>query len=404
MPPQINQVQIRNYKSIGQAVVDLSMFTVLVGPNGAGKSNFVDALAFVQECLADSIELAFKNRGGIGAVRRRSGGRPWDIGIRLLLNLEGGLLADYSFEIAARPHESFRVKRERCSLQGTLMDEVVFEVRDGRFVKEIPGIRPRMAKDRLALFAASATEEFRPVYDFLTSMRLYSIVPGRVRELQDPDAGEQLKADGSNAAAVLKRLREQEERPNGYERVCRLLSKVVQGVERVEYKPVGQKETLVFKQDVGQAHPWSFEALNMSDGTLRVLGLLLALYQPHRPSVVAVEEPEATVHPAVAELVVQVLLDASRDRQVLITTHSPDILDFKGLEEHQIRVVTQVRGNTTIAPVALSGRQAIRDHLYTPGELLRAGELNPDLEGAKRAAEQLRIFGPSAKMPGGSAG
>jgi len=403
MPPQIHQVQVRNYKSIDQAVVNLEPFTALVGANGAGKSNFVDALAFVRECLSDSIELAFKNRGGIGAVRRRSGGHPWDIGIRLLLNLTDGVVADYSFEIAARPRESFRVKRERCRIQGPLAEEV-FEVQDGRFVHEIPGIRPKVARDRLALFAASATEEFRPVYDFLTAMRFYSIVPGRVRELQDPDAGELLKADGSNAAAVLKRLREQENGSDGYERVCRLLSRVVQGVERVEYKTVGQKETLVFKQDVGQAHPWSFEALNMSDGTLRVLGLLLAVHQPDRPSVVAVEEPEATVHPAAAELVIQVLLDAARDRQVLITTHSPDILDYKGLEEHQLRVVTRVRGNTKIAPVAASGRQAIREHLYTPGELLRAGELNPDLEDAERAAEQLRIFGSPEAIPRGSAG
>jgi predicted ATPase len=71
---KITEVQIRNYKSIAQAVVKLNGFTALVGPNGSGKSNFVDALAFVQQCLADSIELAFKSRGGIGAVRRRSGG------------------------------------------------------------------------------------------------------------------------------------------------------------------------------------------------------------------------------------------------------------------------------------------------------------------------------------------
>jgi len=51
MVPCIQQVQIRNYKSIAQISVNLELFTVLVGPNGAGKSNFIDALAFVQECL-----------------------------------------------------------------------------------------------------------------------------------------------------------------------------------------------------------------------------------------------------------------------------------------------------------------------------------------------------------------
>lgn len=397
MIPRIKQVQIRNYKSIGLAVVDLEPFTALVGANGAGKSNFIDALAFVQECLSQSIELAFKKRGGIGAVRRRSGGHPTHIGLRLLLDLGEGMSGDYSFEIAAESEGRFRVARERCIVRSPLVGEDAFEVQGGAFVREIRGIRPKVSTDRLALFAASATEEFRPVYDFLTSMRFYSIVPGRLRELQDPDPGDFLKSDGSNAAAVLKRLREirDGESDSEYDRICRLLSRVVQGVETVEYQTVGQKETLIFKQDVGQKHPWTFDAGNMSDGTLRVLGLLLAVYQPQQGSVVAVEEPEATIHPAAAELVIQVLLDASRSRQVLITTHSPDILDHKDLRDHQIRVVTRVRGNTSIALVASSGRQAIREHLYTPGELLRTDELHPDLEAATRAASQLRIFGGS---------
>ncbi len=101
MPPHIRQLQIRNYKSIGGAVIDLGSFVALVGANGAGKSNVVDALAFVQEALSQSIELAFKNRGGISAVRRRSGGHPTNIGIRFLIDLGENGIADYSFEIAA---------------------------------------------------------------------------------------------------------------------------------------------------------------------------------------------------------------------------------------------------------------------------------------------------------------
>jgi hypothetical protein len=91
--------------------------------------------------------------------------------------------------------------------------------------------------------------------------------------------------------------------------------------------------------------------------------------------------------------VIQVLMDAAKERQVLVTTHSPDILDYKELTDAQIRVVTKKHGGTVIAPVSASGRQAIREHLYTPGELLRADELNPDLEVAELAAQQLNLFG-----------
>jgi predicted ATPase len=206
----IRKVEIRNYKSLGQTSVTLEPFTVFVGPNGAGKSNFIDALTFVQECLAESIELAFKNRGGIGAVRRRSGGHPTHIGVHLAIHLENDVEADYSFEIAAKPREKFRVARERCIVTQFMKPDCTyrFEIMNGEFKEPISGIRARVSPDRLALFAASATEEFRPVYDFLTSMRFYSIDPQRLRELQEPDPGESLKRDGSNAAAVLKHLKE----------------------------------------------------------------------------------------------------------------------------------------------------------------------------------------------------
>jgi predicted ATPase len=218
------------------------------------------------------------------------------------------------------------------------------------------------------------------VYDFLTSMRFYSIVPNRLREPQEPDSGDSLKRDGSNAAAVLKRLMAEAGGRERYERLCRLISRVVEGIKKVEYHAMGQKETLQFKQDVGRKSPWTFDAANMSDGTLRVLGILLAVYQPGRHSLVAIEEPEATVHPAATELIVEVLMDAAHERQVLLTTHSPDILDHKDLKDNQIRVVTMERGCTVIAPIAESSRRAIREHLYTPGELLRSDELNPDVD------------------------
>jgi predicted ATP-binding protein involved in virulence len=94
-----------------------------------------------------------------------------------------------------------------------------------------------------------------------------------------------------------------------------------------------------------------------------------------------------------------VLLDAAQERQVLITTHSPDVLDAKEISDEQIRVVTMAQGRTAIAPLAQASRQAIREHLYTPGELLRSNELNQDVQAAAEAAEQLDLFG---EIPAGT--
>jgi predicted ATPase len=398
---RVREVQIRNYKSIGQATVRLGGLTILVGPNGAGKSNFLDALAFVSDCLTDSVELAFKNRGGLGSVRRRSGGHPTHIGIRLIIDLGPNTVADYSFEIAAEKGEQFSVARERCHVANLMADSHTFEVEHGNFKSPIEGIRPSVAQDRLALFAASATPEFRPVYDFLTGMRFYSIVPSELRKLQAPDAGEVLRSDGSNAAAVLKRIKA--ESPDRYQRINSLLAAAVSGIQSADHKAVGQWETVEFRQDVGLKHPWTFDALNVSDGTLRILGLLEAIYQPGRATVLGIEEPEATVHPGVAEQILEVLLDASRFRQVVVTTHSPDLLDFRQLRDDQLRVVTNPQNTTVIAGLASTSRRAVREQLFTTGELMRVNELLGDTSSAQALADQLRLFGPPASPRSNSA-
>jgi predicted ATPase len=395
-PPigRIREVQIRNYKSIGKAVVELGDLTMFVGANGVGKSNFLDALAFVSECLTDSIELAFKNRGGLSAVRRRSGGHPTHIGLRLIVDLGPHQVADYSFEIAAEKPERFSVARERCHISNILGPSHTFEVEQGRFKTPIDGIRPNVAADRLALFAASATPEFRPIYDFLAGMRFYSIVPSELRKPQPSDAGHVLRSDGGNAAAVLKRIKD--ETPDRYERICSLLGSAVEGIVSADHKSVGQFETVTFRQDVGLKHPWTFDALNVSDGTLRMLGLLVAVYQPGPVTVLGIEEPEATVHPAVSELILEILVDAARFRQVLVTTHSPDLLDSEDLSDDHVRVVTNPQNATVVSTLAETSRRAVRERLFTTGELMRTGELSGDAEAATTRADQLKLFGPLA--------
>jgi predicted ATPase len=389
----IRRLQIRNYKSIGAATVELGPLTILVGANGAGKTNFVDALSFVRDCVSDSVELAFKDRGGIASARRRSGGHPTHIGIRLLIDLPDSQRADYAFEIAAERGERFSIARERCFVQDFLGESHSFELKQGVFIREIPGIRAKVGSDRLALFAASATDEFRPLFDFLAGMRFYSIDPVRLQGLQDPDAGDFLEPDGRNAAAVLKRLHDNSR--DHYDRICRLLAAAVEGIQTVTHRPVGKFETLEFKQDVGLKSPWTFEAHSVSDGTLRMLGLLLAVFQLGPVSVLTIEEPEASVHPAVTEQIVQVLRDASRDRQILITTHSPDLLDYPDVGDEELRVVTKEGGSTIVAPLAEVSRDAVRRQLYTSGELLRVGELEPDVDRARRMVDQLSLFGPA---------
>lgn len=393
----ITRVGIKNYKSIATCDVVLHSLTFLVGPNGAGKSNFLDVLRFVTDALRTSLDHALRDRGGIKEVRRRSGGHPTHFSIRLDFNLSNGSTGHYTFRIGARSQGGYEVQTEECVLRGPelLAPVAHFTVHAGEVVKTSARVAPAATSDRLYLVNASGLAEFRPLYDALSHMGFYNLNPDRIRDLQAPDAGELLMRDGSNITSVLGLLKTQH--LDAKQQIEEYLSKVVPGVYGVDVKTVGPKETLEFRQKVaGMKDPWHFQASNMSDGTLRVLGILVALFQAgngQRVPLVGIEEPEIALHPAAAGILLDSLREASRVTQIVVTSHSPDLLDDEQIETDSILSVVSREGVTLIGALDGTSRSALRDRLYTAGELLRLDQLKPDpaaLEAATR--NQLRLF------------
>jgi predicted ATPase len=353
----VRRLILRNYKSIAKASVDLSDLTVLVGPNGVGKSNLIDALRFVADSLNTTLDLAMRQRGGIGAVRRHSGGHPNDFAIAMRIRLAEGQDAHYAFQIGARPNGGFVVQHEQAVISGTALRDHFFEVRAGQLGAASPELAtaPKATEDRLFLTSVSGVPAFRPLYDAVAGIVSYNINPASIREMHPHDPGDRLARDGANLAAVIKRLAAQE--PRALERIQAYLRRVTPDIERVEHQALGPQETLVFRQRIQrQKDPWRFWAASMSDGTLRSLGVLAALFQwglrhSEPPPLVAIEEPEATVHPGAAATIAEALLEASQFEQVLMTTHSPDLLDHPALGQAAIYAVDKIGGETTIAPV-----------------------------------------------------
>ena len=140
----------------------------------------------------------------------------------------------------------------------------------------------------------------------------------------------------------------------------------------------GNKLTLEFTQKRVGAEPVKFEAFSMSDGTLRVLGLITAVFQRPAPSLLVIEEPEASMHAGAIGSILDVLRIASRSMQVVVTTHSPDILDAKWIEARHLRILNWENGITRIDGVSQAVRTALATHLMGAGELLRSNALTSD--------------------------
>ncbi len=389
-------VKVKNFKSIGGCDVRLAPLTFLTGPNGSGKSNFLDALRFAADSLRTSLDHALRDRGGIAEVRRRSGGHPTHFGIRLDFRLRDGASGHYAFLVGARQHGGHEVQREECLIRRPgLLGADEFVVENGE-LRSAP-LGPAPSPDRLYLGNVSGLPQFRPIYDALSNMGFYNLNPDSIRDLQSPAPGRLLSRDGSNLASVLDQLAKLN--PEIKKRIEEYLAAVVPGVQGVDAKAIGPKETLLFRQLVaGSNDPWRFLAANMSDGTLRALGVLVALFQSARPaaappvSLVGIEEPELALHPAAAAVLLDGLREASEHTQVLVTSHSPDLLDNPSIEANSILAVYSESGNTQIAPLDDKTRDVLRRRLYTAGELLRMDQMRPDPEKVDLSSRQMDLF------------
>ena len=378
----IRKVGLKNYKSIASCSVELGKINVLVGRNGAGKSNFLDALRFVKESLESSLDYAIKTRGGVDNVRRRSTGHPHNFQICLEVRLPSLREAKYGFEISVAKRGGFFVKKESLQIFNAKGERCVFyKVENGQVVDATSDTMPPVSRDRLYLTNAAGLPEFRPVYEALLQIGLYNLNPESIRGLQDPDMGSLLSRDGGNIASVIERM--QRECPFAIERVNSYLQMIVPDIEGVRRIALGPKETIEFKQAVeGADHPWRFHAANMSDGTLRALGCLVSISQLSMDDIpvrmVGIEEPETALHPAATGSLIDAIRECAERTQVLLTTHSADLLDHIDPSKDRLFVVQSRRGTTEIGSVDQASQTAIRDHLFTPGDLLRMDQLDVD--------------------------
>ena len=374
MGPLVQTLILKRFRSIPSESVDFDNPTFLVGRNGSGKSNLVDAFDFLAEAMTAPLQAVFDKRGGISVVRNRTARRsyPPNLGLGVVFGKINGdvVRSRYAFEVRALKNYGFEVFREQCVVDGPENQRHFFDRIKDTFRSNIEGIRPVLDPPSLALPVVAGEARFAPVLRTLSAMHTYAIDPGKLREMQDPDSGLSLKSDGSNVASVLEEIRRQA--PEDITRIGELLASIVPNITHVGPIKHGNKLSLEFTQEWGDKKRLKFEALSMSDGTLRSLGLLTAVFQRPAPTLIVIEEPEITMHPGALGAVLDLIRHAARSMQVIVTTHSPDVLDAEWLQDRHIRIVDWQEGATRLTPLSSGSREALQEHLMSAGELFVA--------------------------------
>lgn len=369
-------LELKNFLSYKSAVLDLTDFVALVGPNSSGKSNAVAAIRLLREIPSYGLPLAVARRGGFDQLRHRSRGHPNDPSLRLCFTLQGSdRKSTYFLSFGAVKGGQYRVKRETAELYYENGTVASFD-RTGDTVR-IMSTGPDGDQDKWD-FRAVAGQSVVPgaglagmtVYEVLQRMQTVEVNPAKIGELQEPSSTDSFESDGSNVASIYESL---DKKARGD--VISRLAAIVPGIESVDVTHLADKLTLRFKQHTDDGSARTFLAKQMSDGTLRAFAILVALFQKRRSSLLVIEEPEIAIHLGALTSLVQLLQAETSTTQVVITTHSADIVDALPLES--LRVVWHENGVSNIAPLAEHSKVPVKQGLITPGQLLRSDSLDP---------------------------
>lgn len=209
--------------------------------------------------------------------------------------------------------------------------------------------------------------------DELRNMAVYAMFPNTLRAPQKPNPSHPMSSSGENWASTLAAL---DKNLSGAELV-EALRRLVGDVDDYAVADVGFLVPRFRHRATGERGPsfW-LTAAQESDGTLRLAGILTALFQKPPPTLLGFEEPELAIHPGALHVLYDFLAEGSVRSQILLTTHSPDLLDLLHLDD--VRVVERRQGATTVAGVDPRQKELVKKRLLSASEILHAEGLQPE--------------------------
>ena len=398
-PPFLKRVRIRNYKSIKFCDVELEPLTVLVGRNGSGKSNFVDALGFLRDVETRGLQQAVEAHGGTDAILfRGSPGRKIEIAITYSVSEVAGLTEfDYSNIFSVDVLGRWQYYRESLVVRNSAGDVV-----DG-FKARVDGVNIHLEwtvtrDDRSQMVSMAGGGRMvlpslvlHPKYGLclfsLAGILNYNFVPSSMRVLAPTQSGGQLLSDGSNLASVIKGIQASD--VNALNRIRQYLAAITGNVQYTDILSAGGYDIVGFRV-LAKGEELDFPAASMSDGTLRAFAALVAVFQQTSqgpPSLVAIEEPETSLHPAASAALVDAFDEATGRTQILITTHSTELLDNPTIQPKNVRVVEMIDGETVITGVNAASVKNVVEGLNTLGGLERENRLKVNVVDLKALRE-----------------
>lgn len=339
---RFSKIHLENWRNFTRVDVALQQRMFLVGPNASGKSNLLDAFRFLRDLVSigGGLEKAVEDRGGISRLRSLAARRYPEIVIDVQIEDNDEVLWRYRIGIVQDNNSRPFLKEENVWKAGKL----ILARPDKRDMDDRELLR------QTHLEQINSNRDFRGIADFFNTIRYYHIVPQLIRD-PERSVGKKFDPFGSDFLEQIASSpkRTQESRLRRIQEALRVA--VPQLQELSQYKDDRGVPHLRAKYDHWRSKgAWQTEA-DFSDGTLRLMGLLWALLDGTGPLIL--EEPELSLHSEVASRVPQMMASIQRTqrkqaRQILVSTHSSDLLRDEGIAPDEVLLLRPTSGGTIV--------------------------------------------------------
>jgi predicted ATPase len=367
----VKSIRAANFKSFADLSIDFGSFNVIVGSNAAGKSNFVSIIRFLKDCIAYDLDDAISLQGGVKYLRNIILGASKPLSIEFVADRKKEIYLSYKEaatwlkvqpESAAhkivlsfnkRRSSEYEVAESLLTITGNmalyrdsgdhfsrhkdlgpgdyrtqfLNGKLLNEVRLTKSSENIEAVFPYVPQqnDRKALVYETLPGHFSAGSEF-REVGIYDFDPKLSKKATAITSRPELNEDGSNLALILKSVTEDSTKNKTFSNLIKSLLPFIGqlGVDTLSDK------SLLFKVQESYFGKHFLPASLISDGTISIAALILALYFSGKSTII-LEEPERNIHPFLISAVVEMMKDAARTRQVIVTTHNPEIVKHAGL-------------------------------------------------------------------------
>lgn len=374
----IKKIKLANFKSFKNLEVELGNFHILIGANASGKSNFIQIFKFLRDIVTLGLDNAISLQGGVGYLRNIRVGASGELLLEVASDEEYGLgtrMKDkvligmkiyetiYKFTIKFKTRGAgFEIVEDKLTQKFHFVElekkkgkieemdilgpgEVVLSKVNGKIIPDfkkppkvpiesddiIPPFLREMQGEKLSPKTLILEQPFLlfpfPWKEIFGDISIYDFDPKLPKKATPITGKAELEEDGSNLAIILKNIIEDREKER---KLSNLVKDLLPFVDKVDVERFADK-SLLFKLQECYFQNEYMPASLISDGTINITALIIALYFGKKPLTI-IEEPERNIHPYLISKVVSMMKDASKKKQILVTTHNPEMVKYADAE------------------------------------------------------------------------